>query len=76
MPTETDQDRRTHHEIAGTVERRTLTVEEAARYLGIGRSAAYAAARSGELPTVRIGRRLLVPRHALERMLAGDRPAA
>jgi len=72
----TDQEPRTHHEIVGTVERRTLTVEEAARSLGIGRSAAYAAARNGELPTVSIGRRLLVPRDALDRMLAGDRPAA
>ena len=67
---------RTHREITGKVERRTLTVEEAAKALGIGRSAGYAAARSGELPTVRIGRRLLVPRDALERMLTGDRPAA
>lgn len=52
-------------------ERRTVTVEEAARALGIGRSAAYAAARSGELPgVIRIGRRLLVPVAVLERMLA------
>ena len=66
----------THHEIAGKVERRTLTVEEAARALGIGRSAGYAAARNGELPTVKIGRRLLVPRDALDRMLAGEGQAA
>jgi excisionase family DNA binding protein len=57
-----------------TNERVCLTIEEARRLLGIGRSQAYAAARSGELPTVRIGKRLLVPRIALERMLerAGD----
>jgi excisionase family DNA binding protein len=66
------QERQTHHEIVGTVQRRTLTVEEAGRMLGIGRSAAYAAANRGEIPTISIGRRLLVPRDALERMLAGE----
>jgi excisionase family DNA binding protein len=43
-------------------ERLTLTIPEAARALGIGRSLAYEAARTGELPTIRIGRRLLVLR--------------
>ena len=43
----------------------TVSVEEAARLLGIGRSAAYEAARRGELPTRRLGRRLLVPVPAL-----------
>ena len=51
-------------------ERRTFTVPEAARLLGIGRSAAYDAARRGELPTLRIGRRILVPRAALEQLLS------
>jgi excisionase family DNA binding protein len=46
-----------------------LTVEEAAKVLRIGRSAAYAAARSGDLPTIRVGRSLRVPRHRLEQML-------
>lgn len=39
--------------------------------LGLGRNATYDAAARGEIPTIRIGRRLLVPRAALERMLAG-----
>jgi excisionase family DNA binding protein len=46
-----------------------LTVEEAARELRIGRSAAYEAVRRGELPAVRIGRSLRVPRHCLEALL-------
>ena len=50
-----------------------LTIEEAARMLRIGRTAAYEAAQRGELPTVRFGRRLRVPRHALAR-LAGLKP--
>jgi excisionase family DNA binding protein len=58
-------------------ERQTLTVEEAARVLGIARGSAYEAAKVGHLPTIRIGRRLLVPRAALERLLAGGgAPAA
>lgn len=51
--------------------RKTLTVEEAARLLGIGRNAAYEAVHRGEIPHLRIGRRLLVPRAAMERLLAG-----
>lgn len=49
--------------------RPTVPVEEAARWLGLGRSSAYAAAASGELPTIRIGRRIVVPTAALARML-------
>lgn len=55
--------------------RQTLDVAEAAELLGIGRSAAYEAARRGDLPTVRIGRRVLVPRAALEKMLDVPTPA-
>ena len=53
-------------------ETHVLTVEEAARLLRIGRSQAYAAARTGELPTIRIGRSLRVPRHSLEQLLGAQ----
>lgn len=43
----------------------TITVEEAARLLGVSRGLAYQAARDGQLPTIRLGRRLLVPRGPL-----------
>ena len=56
--------------VLGEADRLTLTVEEAAHLLGISRGLAYELARSGQLPVVRLGRRLLVPRVALERMLA------
>jgi len=46
-----------------------LTVEEAAHLLRIGRNSAYEAIRRGEIPAIRIGHRLLVPRAALERLL-------
>ncbi|CAN5732543.1 hypothetical protein BH20ACT11_BH20ACT11_12620 [soil metagenome] len=47
----------------------TLTVEQAGELLGISRYAAYRAAASGELPVLRLGRRLLVPTPRLLVML-------
>jgi excisionase family DNA binding protein len=49
--------------------RRTLTIDEAAKELGISKASAYEAARTGELPTIKIGRRILVPTVALDKML-------
>lgn len=70
-------------------ERLTYTVEEACDRLGIGRTLGYELARRGELPgVIRLGRRLLVSRPALEQALdartlraptnsaAGSSPAA
>jgi hypothetical protein len=51
--------------------RDSFTVEEAAIILGLSRASAFAAAGRGDIPTIRIGRRLIVPRHALARLLAG-----
>jgi excisionase family DNA binding protein len=51
---------------------KTISVEEAARQLGISRSSAYEAIRSGQLPSIKIGRRVLVPVAALERLLSGN----
>ena len=47
----------------------TMTVEEAAAALKISRGLAYEAARDGRIPTIRIGRRLLVSRRTLETLL-------
>jgi excisionase family DNA binding protein len=51
-------------------ERRVVTVNEAALMLRISRGSAYEAVRRKEIPSVRIGRRLLVPVAALEKLLA------
>ena len=48
----------------------TLTISETAKLPGLGRNSCYEAARRGDIPTVIIGRRILVPVVALERMLA------
>lgn len=53
-------------------QRPTLTVEQAGRVLGLGRGGAYAAARAGTIPTIRVGRRLLVPSARLLKLLEGD----
>jgi excisionase family DNA binding protein len=54
--------------------RLTYTLTEAASRLGISRALAYEAAQRGELPVCRIGRRVLVPRVALLRLLEQDAP--
>ncbi|QKC91039.1 DNA-binding protein [Mesorhizobium sp. NZP2234] len=52
--------------------RQTITVAEAAQALGIGRNAGYDAVRRGEIPVIKIGKRLLVPKAALDRILKGE----
>jgi excisionase family DNA binding protein len=52
------------------LERATYSVEEAAKVLGLSRWAAYEAVKNKEIPTIRIGRRLLIPRAGLDRLLA------
>jgi len=54
--------------------RLTLSVEEAAIALGISRAFAYESVRRGDIPHIKIGRRLLVPKKALERLLASAMP--
>jgi excisionase family DNA binding protein len=49
-----------------------LTIEEASAVLRISRGSAYEAARTGQIPTIRIGRRLLVPRAKLLQMLGEE----
>jgi excisionase family DNA binding protein len=56
-----------------TDERQTLTIEEAARILGVGRSKAYEFARTGKIPAIRLGHKLLVPKAALEEFLRAAR---
>ena len=60
-------------------ERLTVSVEEAAALLGISRGLAYELVAKGDLPSLRLGRRIVVPRRVLEAMVdavdAGPRPA-
>ena len=63
------------HESLATDQRLTWTVPEAAQLLGISKDSAYEAAHRGDLPVRVIGRRLLVPRAALLRLLDGSHTA-
>lgn len=53
-------------------DRPTVTVQEAGRLLGLARASAYEGVRRGEIPTIRVGRRILVPTAHLRRMLGFD----
>ena len=54
---------------------RTISVEQAGRRLGIGRSLAYQLARTGQIPVLRLGTRLVVPLAKLDELL-GEREQA
>jgi excisionase family DNA binding protein len=55
--------------VAPVEDRLVFTVEEAAQLLAISRSFAYEAVQRGDIPSMRIGRRILVPKAALQRFL-------
>ena len=55
-------------------DRKTLSVPEAGKLLGLGRNTTYQAVHRGEIPVIKIGTRLLVPVAALERMLENAWP--
>jgi excisionase family DNA binding protein len=50
----------------------TVTVEQAAKLLGIGRSTAYELVHTGDLPSLRLGRRIVVPMKALGMLLGQE----
>jgi excisionase family DNA binding protein len=45
-------------------------VKEAAKMLGLSRGSAYEAVRTGQIPSLRFGKRIVIPRAALNRMLS------
>ena len=53
-------------------ERLTITVAEAAIQLGISKGNCYEAIRQGSIPALRLGRRIVIPKAALQRLLAGE----
>jgi excisionase family DNA binding protein len=54
---------------------RTYTIDEAAHILRSGRNQAYEAARRGEIPTIKIGARVLVLKEAFDKMLGATKTA-
>jgi excisionase family DNA binding protein len=49
--------------------RSVYTVAEAGRKLGLSKNASYEAVRNGQIPSIRIGKRILVPKIPLDKML-------
>lgn len=62
-------DRRNLEQLVATP---TISVEEASRWLGISRTAAYQAVQAGEIPALRVGRRYRVITRKLFQMLGGE----
>jgi len=58
-----------------SIEKLTVNVEEAGRMLGISRPTAYDRVEDGSIPSIKLGRRILVPKIAIERMLNGQQAA-
>ena len=54
-------------------ERLVYTVAEAGRLLGLSRNGSYEAAKRGDFPTIRMGRRLLVPKVPFHRLIDGEK---
>jgi excisionase family DNA binding protein len=48
----------------------TFTVDEFAEIFRLSRAASYAAVANGEVKSIRIGRRVIIPRNVIEQMLA------
>lgn len=53
-------------------EQPTLTVDEARPFYGLSRGAMFAAVKRGEIPSIRVGRRILLPTAAVRRQLQVD----
>lgn len=54
----------------------TLSVEQARKVLGLSKNSIYNAIHAGEIPSIKIGGKILVPRRQLERLLAGEKLSA
>lgn len=59
-------------------EKMILTVKETAQILGLSRNSVYQGVLTGQIPCLKVGKRILVPRKALEELLAsvGSKPKA
>ena len=49
-----------------------LTVKEVMASLRMSKNAVYEAIGRGEIPSIKVGRKILIPRQQYERLLAGE----
>ena len=54
----------------------TYSIDEAAKLLGVGTKGCRDAAKRGELPAIRIGKRLMIVKPKLDAMLSNAAPAS
>lgn len=59
-------------DVAALLSRPTISVDELALVLNIGRNQAYAAVRSGQVRSIRVGKRIRVPTSAVVQLLEGE----
>ncbi len=59
-------------QVPDPIEVPTVDVETAGAWFGLSRSSAYAAVQAGQIPSIRLGRRLVVPVAAVRRLLLID----
>jgi excisionase family DNA binding protein len=62
---------RTVKEIPMESERLTYNVAEAARLLGLSKNSTYLACLTGQIPHLKIGNRIIIPRCQLQALLSG-----
>ena len=58
-----------------STEKQVFSVAEAGKILGLSRNTAYKAAKAGDIPTIKIGSKMLVPMESMRRILSGEAPA-
>jgi excisionase family DNA binding protein len=50
----------------------TMQVDDVAKALGVSRATVYTGVQTGEIPSIKLGRRIVVPTAAVRRMLQLD----
>ena len=68
----TDRLKLKNKELNEMTDKKTLTVAEAMAVLGISRTLAYRLIKDGKLPVIRLGKRVLIPVSALEKILTAE----
>ena len=68
----TDRLKIKNKELSEMTDKKTLTVAEAMAVLGISRTLAYRLIKDGKLPVIRLGKRVLIPVSALEKILTAE----
>lgn len=61
------------HFQATTHAKATMSISDAARYLGVGKYSLYELVRTRQIRSIRVGRRILIPTHVLSAYVAGEK---